>query len=35
VSEVERLQEDCDDYTKYLEHERKRLLILEDHYKTT
>ena len=30
MTEVERLQHDCDDYTKYLEHERKRFLILED-----
>lgn len=35
MTEVERLQQDCDDYTKYLEHERKRFLILEDQYKQT
>jgi hypothetical protein len=35
MTEVERLQHDCDDYTKYLEHERKRFLILEDQYKQT
>lgn len=33
VTEVERLQGECDDYTKWLEHERKRCLILEDQYK--
>lgn len=35
MTEVERLQHDCDDYTKYLEHERKRYLILEDQKKST
>ena len=32
-TEADRLQREADTYTKLLEHERKRLLILEDQYK--
>mmetsp|Transcript_34684 Transcript_34684/g.33871 ORF Transcript_34684/g.33871 Transcript_34684/m.33871 type:complete len:135 (+) Transcript_34684:23-427(+) len=32
-TEPQRLQREADDYTKKLEHERKRYLILEDQYK--
>ena len=34
-TEADRLQREADAYTKALEHERKRLLILEDQYKQT
>ena len=34
-TEADRLQREADNYTKALEHERKRLLILEDQYKST
>ena len=34
-TEADRLQREADTYTKLLEHERKRLLILEDQYKQT
>ena len=32
-TEPQRLQREADEYTKALEHERKRYLILEDQYK--
>jgi hypothetical protein len=32
-TEVQRLQREADEYTKRLEHERKRYLILEDQIK--
>jgi hypothetical protein len=32
-TEVQRLQREADEYTKMLEHERKRYLILEDQCK--
>jgi biotin synthase-related radical SAM superfamily protein len=32
-TEPQRLQREADEYTKMLEHERKRYLIMEDQYK--
>ena len=32
-SEAQRLQREADNFTKHFEHEKKRLMILEDQYK--
>lgn len=34
-SEAQRLQREADNFTKHFEHEKKRLMILEDQYKQT
>ena len=34
-TEADRLQREADAYTKDLEHERKKLLIIEDQFKST